>query len=167
MLPWMLPVLAGMIVSIPLSVFSSRTTAGRRARALGLFCTPEEIAPTPELQEIEAGMREPASATARGSTLRGVMQAVLDPYVNAIHVCLLRRQPRQADELRRHFAEQRQRLLREGPAALPPDELRALLSDVESMDWLHREVWLRPRHTLALPWRRALRASHSPRRLAA
>jgi membrane glycosyltransferase len=167
LLPWMIPVLAGMIVSIPLSVLSSRPSAGRRARELGLFCTPEELAPGPELREIEAGVRQPSSAFGPANRWRGVMQAVLDPYVNAIHVCLLRRQPRQSDELRRHFSEKRERLLREGPQALTHDDLMALLSDVESVDWLHRELWLRRRHTLALPWRQALRPTSAAQRQAA
>ena len=46
---WMLPVLAGLLFSVPLTVWTSRTSVGRRARERALFLTPEEIAPPPEL----------------------------------------------------------------------------------------------------------------------
>ena len=46
---WFTPVLAGMVLSVPLSVLTSRRNLGARARKLGLFLTPEETAPPPEL----------------------------------------------------------------------------------------------------------------------
>jgi membrane glycosyltransferase len=41
-LPWILPVCAGLILSIPLAVLSSRREVGVAARRLRLFVTPEE-----------------------------------------------------------------------------------------------------------------------------
>lgn len=152
LLGWMSPIFVGLIVSIPLSVWSSRAAAGRRARAWGLFATPDELTPSRELEEIARAVRRPATAP------RGVLRAILDPYVNAAHLCLLRRNPRQAEELRRHFAQKREQLLQEGPDVLTRSEMTALLSDAESVDWLHREVWQRRRPSLAPAWRAALRS---------
>jgi len=42
-------------------------------------------------------------------------QAVLDPYVNAVHVSMLRER-RPSEESRDYFLQLRMRLLREGPA---------------------------------------------------
>ncbi len=154
---WMSPVLAGLLLSIPLSVYSSRPSLGRRARARGWFLTPEEIHPTPELQDITQALRRPAAAPAGG-----VIRTVVDPYINAVHLCLLRRNPRQAEDLRRHFAQKREQLLREGPETLSRADVTALLSDAESVDWLHREVWLRNRHQLGATWREALQAITDP-----
>jgi membrane glycosyltransferase len=49
-LPWVGPVVLGMLVAVPLNVVSSRVAAGRAARRLGLFLTPEEVAPPEELR---------------------------------------------------------------------------------------------------------------------
>ena len=46
---WMLPVLAGLVLAIPLAMLTSRADLGRRARQWGLFVTPEETTPPPEL----------------------------------------------------------------------------------------------------------------------
>jgi membrane glycosyltransferase len=156
---WMLPIFAGLLLSIPLSVFTSRASVGRKARRLGLFVTPEESAPPPELQDLGVVVH----ALETEPSLSGVTPAVVDPYVNAIHVCLLRRSPRQAEDLRRHFAEKRELLLHDGPDALSRSELTALLSDVDSVDWLHREVWRRNPQELAPYWQEALHlAAPSP-----
>jgi len=41
-LPWILPVVIGLIFSAPVAVLSSRLTAGAFARRIGMFVTPEE-----------------------------------------------------------------------------------------------------------------------------
>jgi membrane glycosyltransferase len=46
---WLTPVLAGLICSIPLTVWTSRISAGQRLRRWGLLLTPEETAPPQEL----------------------------------------------------------------------------------------------------------------------
>ncbi len=96
---WFTPVLAGMALSIPLSVFTSRRHLGARLRKMGMFLTPEETAPPPELVALRARMKvheittdttAAAQETATRRTHAGLAEAVLDPYVNAIHVSLLR-----------------------------------------------------------------------------
>jgi membrane glycosyltransferase len=42
--PWILPVVAGLLLSVPLAVLSSRRAMGLAARRLRLFVTPEERA---------------------------------------------------------------------------------------------------------------------------
>jgi membrane glycosyltransferase len=46
---WLTPVLAGLLLGIPLTVWTSRVSAGRLFRRHGLLLTPEETAPPPEL----------------------------------------------------------------------------------------------------------------------
>jgi membrane glycosyltransferase len=46
---WMLPVIAGMLISAPFTVLTSRTDLGRWLRRHGLLLTPEETAPPAEL----------------------------------------------------------------------------------------------------------------------
>lgn len=153
---WMAFVLTGIIFSIPLSALTGRTKFGRAARALGLFCTPEEaLPPIGQFQLQETAPRLPVREDL------GLTRAVVDPYVNAVHVCLLRERTGQADEVRQYFEETREKLLRDGPAALRPQDKFAVLSDAESMDWLHTEVWRRPAPALAPWWRRALHQDHA------
>jgi membrane glycosyltransferase len=45
-LPWILPVVAGLILSIPIAVLTSRRDVGLAARRVGVFVTPEEARPT-------------------------------------------------------------------------------------------------------------------------
>ena len=77
----------------------------------------------------------------------GLAEAVLDPYVNAIHVSLLREKqlnPHYAQALARLSAghpEVRllgEKLLAEGPEALKPQEKILIMSDAEIMPWLYR-----------------------------
>ncbi len=46
---WMMPVIAGMLLSAPLTMLSSRADLGRFARRGGLFLTPEEVSTPREL----------------------------------------------------------------------------------------------------------------------
>jgi membrane glycosyltransferase len=46
---WMMPVIAGLLLSAPLTIVSSRAGLGRLARRGGLFLTPEEVTVPPEL----------------------------------------------------------------------------------------------------------------------
>ena len=48
-LPWLLPVVGAFVLSIPLSVYTSRTDAGKALRRHGLFLTPEERRTPPVL----------------------------------------------------------------------------------------------------------------------
>jgi len=56
---WMMPVLAGLVISALLTVWTSRVSLGRLARERGLLLTPEETAPPRELvavaQSVAAG----------------------------------------------------------------------------------------------------------------
>jgi membrane glycosyltransferase len=45
-LPWILPVVTGLILSIPIAVLTSRRDVGMAARRIGVFVTPEEMQPT-------------------------------------------------------------------------------------------------------------------------
>jgi membrane glycosyltransferase len=156
---WLSPVLCGLVLSIPISILLSKGAFGRRARELGLFLTPEETQPPYELRRLRQNLAECYRHLQPIEPLRadyGLMQAVLDPYVNAMHVALLR-QRRPSEEAREWFAQLRQRLLQEGPQRFTTKEKMALLLDADSMIWLHRELWSSPAEALAEWWRLAMR----------
>jgi membrane glycosyltransferase len=156
---WLSPVLAGLVCSIPLSIFLSKASFGRRAREIGIFLTPEETQPPEELRLLEQNLAECYRHLPPFEPLRadyGLMQAVLDPYINAMHVALLR-QRRPSAGAREWFATLQARLLREGPGRFTPKEKLALLLDPQSMIRLHRELWSQPSESLAEWWRLAMR----------
>ncbi|MDR1010797.1 MAG: glucans biosynthesis glucosyltransferase MdoH [Opitutaceae bacterium] len=157
---WLSPVLAGMVFSIPISIGLGKLRLGRAAAEAGLFLTPEETRPPHELHRLHRNLEECYKHMRPLETLRadyGLLQAVLDPYVNAVHVSLLRQKETGSEEAREHFARLRNRLLRDGPETLTPKEKMGLLYDAESMIWLHRELWRRPADELADWWRLAVR----------
>ncbi|HOF09821.1 MAG TPA: glucans biosynthesis glucosyltransferase MdoH [Opitutaceae bacterium] len=156
---WMLPVVLGLLLSIPISIFLSKGGIGLKSREMGLFLTPDETQPPAELTLLEKNLSECYQHMQPIEPLRadyGLLQAVLDPYVNAVHVSLLR-QRRPSEESREWFTELRGRLLRDGPAQLSQKEKMALLLDAESMIWLHEELWRQPGEALAEWWRLAMR----------
>jgi membrane glycosyltransferase len=156
---WLSPVLAGLVFSIPLSILLSKSGFGRQAREWKIFLTPEEVEPPYELRRLRQNLAECYKHMRPLEALRadyGLLQAVLDPYVNAVHVSLLR-QRRPSEESRDYFSQLRVRLLREGPANFSTKEKMALLLDAESMIWLHRELWCLPSQALAEWWRLAVR----------
>ena len=156
---WLSPVLAGLVFSIPLSIFLSKASFGRRAREIGIFLTPEETHPPEELRLLEHNLDECYRHLPPFEPLRadyGLMQAVLDPYINAMHVALLR-QRRPSAGAREWFAKLQLRLLREGPGRFTAKEKMALLLDPQSMIRLHRELWSSPSESLAEWWRLAMR----------
>jgi membrane glycosyltransferase len=165
---WFTPMMAGLILSIPASVLTSRATLGERARRFGLFATPEETAPPPELASLRARMAalEESGQTAPRPVDSGLADAVLDPYVNAIHVSLLRenrQNPAYAQALadlgvgKPEVRSLCERLLAEGPDRLPQADKLLILSDAELLPWLHRQAWLRPSGTLARWWQEQIR----------
>ena len=56
---WLLPIGIPLLLSIPLSVYSSRVTFGRASRRWGLFCIPEEKVPSLPPARLQALMQEP------------------------------------------------------------------------------------------------------------
>jgi membrane glycosyltransferase len=86
-----------------------------------------------------------------------LLQAVLDPYVNAIHVLLLRQRHQLAIRTREYMNTLSDRLLLEGPAALTPAEKATLLWDTDSMMTLHQILWASPASHLHEWWQAAFR----------
>jgi membrane glycosyltransferase len=163
---WFLPVLLGMLLAIPLSVLTSRMSLGSRARSWGLFLTPEETSPPSELDTLRVRMALLEKTEVVQPPNAIIAEAVLDPYVNAIHVSLLREKqlnPEYREALaklgvgRPEVRELGEKLLAKGPEALTTAEKMLILSDAEVVPWLHRQAWIRPAQALAGWWQTAIR----------
>jgi membrane glycosyltransferase len=135
-LPWIAPVAAGLLLAIPLSVLTSRTSLGVAARSAGLFLTPDETAPTLEVVATEqyAGESRPQPRFA---------DAILDPDLfEVVHAASRLRSPLAA--ARRQ--ERVERALLSGPQTLSAAERRTLLGDAEALAALYRAVRAAPVH---------------------
>jgi membrane glycosyltransferase len=164
---WFTPVLAGMVFSVPLSVWTSRRNLGAHARSLGLFLTPEETKPPAEIVSLRSHLKihELTGDNTPRRSHAGLAEAILDPYVNAIHVSLLREKqlnPVYAEQLTNLGAggEEVQalgeKLLAAGPDQLSAAERMRVMADQRVMVWLHQQMWQRPGESLATWWRGAI-----------
>ena len=87
----------------------------------------------------------------------GLLQAVLDPYFNAIHVSLLHDRPQIPLRTHEYMTALSDRLLCDGPFALTHAEKRMLLWDADAMLALHQELWRNPASNWHAWWQVAFR----------
>jgi len=156
---WMSPIFIGLIVSIPLSVLLSKVSVGTALCRMKLFITPQESNPPIELSELKTHLDACEQHVLPLELLRknyGFMQVVIDPYVNAIHIALLRRHnKRRLDSA--YFSQLQNRVIAEGPDVLSRREQLALLMNPQCMAWLHEQIWILPPEKLASWWMIAMR----------
>jgi membrane glycosyltransferase len=143
LLAWMVPVLAGLCLAVPLSMWSSRVSAGEVARRAGLFLTPEEVSPPAVLRRLDQRL---AQAPEPPHDERSALERVLaDPQLRATHLGL-GAGPAARDPLERHrLAGLVLKARLQGAAALSDDEQRDLLRDPEAVGALTGVQALRPR----------------------
>ncbi|WP_203141150.1 glucans biosynthesis glucosyltransferase MdoH [Marinobacter mangrovi] len=132
---WSLPVAIPLVLAAPTCVYLSRVSIGERLHRRRLLLIPEEINPSPLLDDAEIS-RE---AEPEESPLTNFEEAVLRPHLNQMHQALA------GSHRRRVRAEVLsnlvQRCLREGPDGLTRSELSHLCRDQESLAALHHEAW--------------------------
>jgi membrane glycosyltransferase len=149
---WMSPILLGLVLSAPVSVFTSRVRYGRALRRHKILATPEELT-TPEvilLADAASSAVDPA-LDAGSESRRGLVAAVVDPYVNGVHVSLL--ENAEITDAGEALAE---RCLAEGPGGLTKNELSELLYLAPAMLLMHRAVWLRSAEGIHSVWTQAV-----------
>jgi len=153
---WLTPVLVALVLSVPLSVLTSRVRLGEAARRGGLFLTPEETSPARELRDLYiAAVEMNAARDWRPPKERdGFVRAAVDPYVNALHCTLQRGERRLRPSIERERRGWLERALAQGPDALGSIERRVLLSDPELAAELHRRIWELEDEDLAEQWGR-------------
>jgi membrane glycosyltransferase len=89
LLLWMSPVVAGLILAIPVAVMTSQPGIGRRLRAIGLLLTPEERAAPPVLVRANALMAEGSA----GDTSHPLMRLLQNSDLFAAHLHMLGEPP--------------------------------------------------------------------------
>jgi membrane glycosyltransferase len=141
---WLLPVAGALVLAIPLSVWSSRISAGRWFRKHRFFLIPEEAFPPRELRRTRAVVRR----SARLPSDEAFRRAVVDPVTNALITAYAHRRSRRPAVSEDRSRELVARALAEGPAALTDLERNALMADPGALAQLHLLVWSEP----SSPW---------------
>ena len=134
---WLLPIVGALTLSIPLSVFSSRVSLGRRLRGLRSFLIPEEMKPPPELLATNAYLAATPPAPV-------FADAVVDPSLNALLCACATARPGLPVATRAQHAQLADIALKRGVAALSPEQANLLLRDPLAMSRLHFDVWCAP-----------------------
>jgi membrane glycosyltransferase len=134
---WLMPVVGALMLSIPMSVYSSRVSLGKRLRRLGMFLIPEEASAPVELRRMQELLR-------RAPPSPGFVEAVVDPLANALACAAGNVRQSQPAALRESALKLVEEALRVGPAALTDRQKSALLSDAPALSRLHFQVWASP-----------------------
>jgi membrane glycosyltransferase len=129
---WLLPIVGALMLSIPLSVYTSRVTLGRRLRDKRLFVIPEESNPPPEIRSMMQGVRN-------ARPVPGFVDAVVDPLINAL-ACAAGTARATRARSGNDDGTVRAALLG-GPDALTSSQKNLLLGDALALSRLHGLVW--------------------------
>jgi membrane glycosyltransferase len=136
---WLSPVLLGWVLSIPLSVWTSKTGVGQWARARGLFLTPEEVRPPRILLRFHEAL-DIAVTREWANEKDGLSRVLTEPTARSIHLSLLPASNGTEDPLLQNRLEGlRLKVRLHGEASLPAKEKRELLWDAESIEELSRD----------------------------
>ncbi len=156
---WMSPVLLGWLVSIPLSVITSHTDAAHWLRQKGYLLTPEEQAPPQEihtLRQIEAACVPAPQLIEALRNDFGLIQVVLDPFINALHLEFLPDRKNQTTETSRELKKLEERLINEGAPHLSAEEKARILNDPNTVRELNQRIWTIADSELHRWWRLAM-----------
>jgi membrane glycosyltransferase len=149
---WMSPILLGLVLAAPVSVWTSRARYGKALAKHKILATPEELDPPAviRLADVACAALDPALDAAVQSR-RGLIAAVVDPYVNGVHVSLL-----EHSDLTEAGEALAERCLAVGPGELSKNELSELLYLAPAMLLMHRAVWLRSAEGIHSVWTQAV-----------
>lgn len=156
---WMSPVLLGWVAAAPLSVFTSHTDAAKWLSRQGYLKTPEELNPSAVIQTLRAleeiETHEPMPIVELRDDF-GLIQVVLDPYINALHLDFLPKRKNQNVETKEALNALAEKLATKGAPALSNLEKNRILNDPETVGRLHRRIWSLSEDQLHSWWQLAM-----------
>ncbi|WNG48342.1 glucans biosynthesis glucosyltransferase MdoH [Archangium minus] len=127
LLLWLSPVVAGLLLSIPMSVWTARASLGTWAARHGLFLIPEESTPpTVVARALELAQRELEPVE------DGLERVLTDPRAHALHLALLESLP-VTGAAPLALASARRKLLEGQREPLSAQEKAAVLMDAETL----------------------------------
>jgi len=149
LLPWLLPILIGLVCSVPLSMLLGSVRVGRALAERGLLLIPEEVQLPPVLQLQHDALARGADADRSDAATQS--QPAADPFVTVLsdphryglHVGIVRATDGVAAMSAEDYAAVRRQVAAGGAASVPAALRRSTLSDVGALQNLH--VLLRSR----------------------
>jgi membrane glycosyltransferase len=140
MLVWLIPIFAGLILAIPLSMLLSSVRLGKTLAGRGLLLIPEETAEPKVLRRHRHFLA--LAPTKESADARGMFRRVLtEPALLALHCSILEAtescvaaSPRTVDRTQRQ-------LLSGGPGRVSTENRKAILADPTALEALHLFVW--------------------------
>ncbi|MBH3347812.1 glucans biosynthesis glucosyltransferase MdoH [Pseudomonas putida] len=156
---WLAPIVGSLMLSIPVSVISSRTRLGLAVKDEKLFLIPEEYATPQELLATDQYTHEN-----RWHALHdGFVRAVVDPRQNALACAMATARHGQAAPIEALRAERVAKAMEVGPQGLDLNTRLALLSDPVALARLHEQVWAEHNTAWIDVWRASIKNDpHSP-----
>lgn len=164
---WMSPLILGWLIAIPLSVITSHTVGARWLREKGYLLTPEEHSPPDIIKALQANTAQSEPELVPIETLRpdfGLIQVILDPYINSLHLEFLPNRRNQTAQTKEYFESLAIKLINEGAPAFDKSEKDRLLNDPYTIRALHKKIWSLPEAGLH-PWWRLAMSRYSRRSL--
>lgn len=139
---WMSPIVAGLVLAIPLSVWTSRPSIGGFLMHHGLFLTPADTDPPPEIVALNWKMKERRAPDLAFHAPRteGFIRTVVVPKQFTLHMAFLRKQAKTGGHPETEGMIGK--ALTQGPHSLDARERRLILSSPGCLSELHRRVWL-------------------------
>jgi membrane glycosyltransferase len=151
---WLTPIVGSLMLSIPVSVISSRTNLGVQAREEKLFLIPEEYDTPQELVSTDRYTQEN-----RDNALKdGFVRAVVDPRQNALAYGLGTARHGKAAPIESMRAQWVHQALEGGPQKLDNSTRMSLLSDPVAISRLHEHVWADQNTAWLDAWRQSKQA---------
>jgi membrane glycosyltransferase len=139
LLPWLMPIILGLVTSIPLTMLLGSVRVGRALAERGLLLIPEEVNP-PEVIQRQVSARREIKTTRNSSDRDDPLLAMLaDPAQFQLHVGIIRATGCEAP------VTGAERNLIVTAADIPPQLRRAVLDDLSLLESLH--VGVRARMT--------------------
>jgi membrane glycosyltransferase len=153
---WVTPIIGALMLSVPVSVLSSRVSWGDRARRWKLFMIPEESNPPPELRDLQRNLDDAEAAELQLPAVEqdSFVRVAADPYANALHRAIAGRRRQLRPSIRADRAATLERALAHGPSVLTVRERKILLLDPDLVTTLHERVWALPDRARAALWGR-------------
>ncbi|MBD1551857.1 glucans biosynthesis glucosyltransferase MdoH [Pseudomonas typographi] len=157
---WLAPIVVSLMLAIPVSVISSRTNLGLRARDEHFFLIPEEY----NVPEALAATDRYTHENRYHALKDGFVRSVVDPRQNALACALATARHVPGNPL---IEVNRERwvakALEGGPEAIKGNDRLALLSDPVALARLHQRVWEAHSEVWLKAWRDSLAADpHAP-----
>jgi membrane glycosyltransferase len=141
LLLWMLPVLLGLMLSIPLSMLLGSANIGRALRKQRFFMMPEETFLPPVLRRQMHALESYRERQNRIGSADPLIRVVVEPAFHALHLSILRQTAVESDAASAQARSEVQQIDRTGLERLSPADAVALLSSQTAMRHLHRHAW--------------------------